>query len=76
MESGDVCSIVCPGEAHRVAAELGVDMADVGLAAAFHETELGILIVTMRFDGAATKRLVLYRPYETFDSEEFRDSAP
>jgi hypothetical protein len=57
-ETGDMCSMVCPGEPHRFAKELGVDVERVDLAVAYLEQPPGIAIVAMRVGGVAADRLV------------------
>jgi hypothetical protein len=64
-QGGDMCTIVCPGEPQRLAAELGVDISGVDLAVAGTDVEPGISIVAMRFEGAATEGLVPARKATT-----------
>ena len=58
---GDICSFVCPGEPQALAAKLGVDIADVDIAAGILQTPPGVVIVAMRFPGAPTDHLIAAR---------------
>jgi glycine cleavage system aminomethyltransferase T len=53
-----MCSMVCPGEPHRLAKELGVGVEKVDLAAAYLEQPPGIAIVAMRVEGAKADALI------------------
>jgi hypothetical protein len=70
-ETGDMCSMVCPGEPHRFAKELGVGVEKVDLAVAYLEQPPGIGIVAMHVAGVAADRLV-----EARISSSGRESQP
>lgn len=57
-EAGDMCSIVCPGEPHRLARQLGVDVDGVDVAVAYIDVAPGVVIVAMRVEGADAAGLV------------------
>jgi hypothetical protein len=57
-ETGDMCSLVCPGEPHRFAKELGIGVDQVSIAAAYLEQPPWIAIVAMRVAGNAEDRLI------------------
>jgi hypothetical protein len=57
-ETGDMCSLVCPGEPHRLAKELGVGVDQVNIAVVYLDQPPWIAIVAMRVAGAAEDRLI------------------
>jgi hypothetical protein len=76
--TGDMCSYVCPGEPHALAAALGldVDQVDVAIAAPGEPGEgvPGVAILAYRVRGAATERLIPAR-LESLHREGLPDMA-
>jgi hypothetical protein len=63
--TGDICSMVCPGEPQKLAAELGVSMDTMDLAIAYLNKPPSVTILAVRVPGADDQRLVDARIAET-----------
>lgn len=57
-ETSDICTLVCPGEPHRLAKELGVGVDQVNIAVVYLEQPPWVAIVAMRVAGVAENRLI------------------